>query len=75
MEPPPKPVAEGERITWGDIFNDWQTVTADMAAVYGPGVLTDDSMSWWDFRALILGLAVRPDVSVFAANRLDKADK
>ena len=79
--PPPRQVEaeDGVRVSWLDIVSDWDTIVADLWAVYGSAV--DAVSGWLDLRRMILGLMGRRE-SVFAtrlaaehAKRLEATEK
>ena len=74
--PMPSPAVheEGTAVTsWLDVFVEWPTVAADLAATYGDAPYTVED--WRDLRGMILGLMSRPDRSAFAAARLREQQK
>lgn len=72
--PAPKPVGEGDGFTvsWTDILADWDTIVADLYAVYGTAV--DTVWGWLDLRRMILGLMSRKE-SVFAVGKATERQK
>lgn len=70
MKPPPTPSETdiaGEW-SWDQVVEEWETVTADLLAVYGPAALQAES--WADIRAMVVGLSRRPHESAFMRSKL-----
>lgn len=67
--PPPKQAAAEEAgfaVSWQDILGEWDTVYADLNAVYGSGL--HHVSDWPNLRRLILGLMARKE-SIFATTK------